>query len=849
MADEKYMYLNLQEQVGKNKNDIEELRQVKFNLERAGVRVVGEEASASDLPDPITYTGELGDAYLIGTEPPFSMYVYTQPSVGETNFKWFNLGPFPAVGPQGEQGETGPQGPQGDASNWRFGVVNPSILDTDKIHDGYLNTTTGMVFEFSGTNWVPIGSIIGPRGFQGPQGEPGEQGERGVQGNQGPVGPTGMAVQIIAVVASTGGLPDPDSVARNAAYIVDDGVNKDMYIIVEDENQDLTWYNAGAFTGTPGTAAGFGSVSAFVQNIPAGSAPSVAVVSSGTNQAKNFYFDFRLPVGGELENINQTVPSIVKGYTQKVINRRTVNEVFTSLSGLGLGATESTSAILSALANKGFDYMAILSNYSDFGTITDAPRARGQFVALCGDPQRNPDVRYIDDSYNVWIYYGDVGGVAVWHRLLTSKDALGIGTPVGGTTGQVLTKKSDDDYDTEWANVPNAPNGIPSGGTQGKILAKKTGTDYDTQWVTPPDGVPSGGTAGQLLVKQSNNDGDTAWGNAPVGLPSGGTTGQVLAKASGTNFDVEWQTPSGGGGGISAWGKNLLINPFFNINQRGLTSAITTTKYGADRWYVAGGSVTFNTTGGAEGTIFCTMANGTIKQAILCKAQNIGGKFVAGVTYSKYNSAASDITVSFLTKAGTFVAAGSSTRKVSNGIYQQIAIVDASSFADGNGLIDYFWVVINGSSSSEVYLYNSFCYLMDDISISDLPSGFVTVAPIVYTEELEKCKYYFEAMGNESGIDYMIPNSYSSAINTLRLRIIKDITIKRINPTFTYTSRLVTYTYTDGSSGTTSSIGLTYYPELGRAQVIGEHPIGTQNTLLCSNIRLVAQMDSEIYPS
>ena len=132
MPDEKYIYLNLQQQVGKNKQDIEELRTVKFNLERAGVRVVGEEASAADLPDPTTYGGELGDAYLIGESAPYDMYVFTQPSVGETDFKWFNLGAFPAQGPQGEIGPQGPQGPQGESSVWRFGAVNPSILETDK---------------------------------------------------------------------------------------------------------------------------------------------------------------------------------------------------------------------------------------------------------------------------------------------------------------------------------------------------------------------------------------------------------------------------------------------------------------------------------------------------------------------------------------------------------------------------------------------------------------------------------------------------------------------------------------------------------------------------------------------
>ena len=30
----------------------------------------------------------------------------------------------------------------------------------------------------------------------------------------------------------------------------------------------------------------------------------------------------------------------------------------------------------------------------------------------------------------------------------------GIGVPAGGITGQVLAKKSDDDYDTEWIDLP-----------------------------------------------------------------------------------------------------------------------------------------------------------------------------------------------------------------------------------------------------------------------------------------------------------------------------------------------------------------------------------------------------------
>lgn len=49
--------------------------------------------------------------------------------------------------------------------------------------------------------------------------------------------------------------------------------------------------------------------------------------------------------------------------------------------------------------------------------------------------------------------------------------------------------------------------------------------------------IPKGGTSGQVLSKKSNSDGDVVWKNISSGsttgkLPSGGTTGQYLKKKS-----------------------------------------------------------------------------------------------------------------------------------------------------------------------------------------------------------------------------------------------------------------------------------------------------------------------------
>ena len=425
---EKIVYLNLQEQVGKNKHDIEEIRNITLNLERFGVKVVGEENSAADLPDPTTYAGGYGDAYLIGEEPPFDMYIFTQPSAGETDPKWFNIGPFPAPGEQGPQGPEGPEGPQGQSSKWRVGQVNPSILDTDKQNDLYLNTSTGMVYQFNGTVWVPYASIRGPEGPQGPQGLQGETGQRGPTGPIGPIGPAGSVVEVIGVVDTLGSLPDPDDVPRNSAYVFDDGVNKDLYIIVEEDNE-LSWYNAGPFTGVAGDNAGFGQVTASVTPLGPDDTPTANVVTSGPNTAKNMAFQFGLPVGIDLENHQNVPPSTTKGYTQAVIEGKTLRRVIKSLGELGFVGESLPASILDVIAAMAGEYPDTdlrVSNETSDENISDAPTHTGWLSIRYGSESLRPDVRWMDNTtYDEYVFAGASGTTPIWHKVTTDADAGG----------------------------------------------------------------------------------------------------------------------------------------------------------------------------------------------------------------------------------------------------------------------------------------------------------------------------------------------------------------------------------------------------------------------------------------
>ena len=112
--------------------------------------------------------------------------------------------------------------------------------------------------------------------------------------------------------------------------------------------------------------------------------------------------------------------------------------------------------------------------------------------------------------------------------------------PVGGTYGQVLTKKSRTDFDAEWKTPGVA---LPTGGTAEQILTKNSATDGDASWKDAPIALPDGGDSGQVLTKNSSTNGDASWKTPATPsnpLPVGGTTGQVLAKKSDTNYDTEW---------------------------------------------------------------------------------------------------------------------------------------------------------------------------------------------------------------------------------------------------------------------------------------------------------------------
>lgn len=237
---------NLEEQVLKNQQDITNIKSL-GQLYSFDIKVVGQVTDVNDLPDPDTYQGEFGDAYLVGTTLPYDFYIYTRPNqFNPTNF-WLNIGPFPLAGPQGETGPQGPQGETGRGNNWSVSNNDPASTENRINGDQHLNSSTGAVFSLINNAWVNTGNIRGPQGAQGIQGIQGPVGPIGPQGPKGDTGDVGGFINIAGIVETVDQLPTPESLGNlTIAYLVGTASPYTLYIQVGSTSAAAIWKNMGA---------------------------------------------------------------------------------------------------------------------------------------------------------------------------------------------------------------------------------------------------------------------------------------------------------------------------------------------------------------------------------------------------------------------------------------------------------------------------------------------------------------------------------------------------------------------------------------------------------------------------
>lgn len=247
-------FRNLFEQVQKNKEDIARHYAIDRALANLGITVVGQVTTASQLPDPLTYDGEYGYAFAVGSKifvdqgrASYEYYVYTRPdpNAGQFDNYWLNVGKISIVGPQGVAGPEGPVGPAGESTKWFSGANEPDTADLD---DFWLNTSNGNVYKYNGTNWVLQINIKGPQGVQGVRGLQGEPGPVGPQGPAGERGDVGGFINIRGILPSTSNLPLPSQLNNlTVAYLIGAAQPYDLYIQVGENSDTATWNNAGPF--------------------------------------------------------------------------------------------------------------------------------------------------------------------------------------------------------------------------------------------------------------------------------------------------------------------------------------------------------------------------------------------------------------------------------------------------------------------------------------------------------------------------------------------------------------------------------------------------------------------------
>ena len=235
-------FRNLEEQVLKNQQDIQDFKDGNQTIAEFGITVKGILSQASLLPE---YGQNYGDAYLIGTAPPYDMRVWTRHDA-EQSASWVDLGQFPLAGPQGPKGE------QGTYINVGNGIPTYEARERDL----YLNLVTGDLYMYNTGIWKLQGSLKGPKGeqgiqgiqgAQGPQGPTGVAGPQGPKGEKGPKGDYGPSFNIISELANTSQLPTPTAALQDAGatYAIPDTQGVKHLWVIKGSGSSFTWFDLG----------------------------------------------------------------------------------------------------------------------------------------------------------------------------------------------------------------------------------------------------------------------------------------------------------------------------------------------------------------------------------------------------------------------------------------------------------------------------------------------------------------------------------------------------------------------------------------------------------------------------
>lgn len=474
-------------------------------------QVIGKYDTLSDLTEAHP-TGTAGDAYAVGVETT-DIYIWDIDSNTWKNIGPLEgpAGPQGEQGPKGDTGDQGPQGPAGEdgqpgpagqaatiavgntttgepgtqaqvtnSGNQNAAIFNFTIPrgaqgpkgDTGLQGEPGVKGDTGLQGE-PGPKGDP-----GPEGPQGPKGDPGPQGDPGEQGPKGDPGPAGQPATI-TVGTTTTGEPGTEAQVTNSGTAQDailnftipkgepgDSASLPVKVVVID-TEPYTLSNATqAYTNTVQT---FEEIKE--QYDPNGTQFIIKV--NYTNGHASFAYgqmwsdpEFTGPITGILIKDPQNTADLMSGFDYVMIDftqsennvciYRQQNAPFVNNQVRTLLYTYNTETEVydpvSPITQK--DLNAISGYYSTVGILKLNNIGRPFFYS--GPSTDNKSLVF----YSLPNTYGD-NGSAIHRFNLYLDDFHGersyinfvIGIPNGGTTGQLLAKKSNTSLDCEWIDA------------------------------------------------------------------------------------------------------------------------------------------------------------------------------------------------------------------------------------------------------------------------------------------------------------------------------------------------------------------------------------------------------------
>lgn len=379
-------------------------------------------------------------------------------------------------------------------------IWKPSVSDEGEISwEKSISTTPPETQNIKG----PIGPK-GDTGDTGPQGEQGIQGPKGDTGDTGPQGPKGDTGD-----AGPQGERGPQGEQGPA--------------------------------GEPGVSAGFGEPVATAHAV-SGSTPTATVQASGPDTAKVFSFDFGIPSGsggggGDVTSAGDNTFTGNNSFTQPVSVAESSDEGDAATVGQVNALKTTLNADIDEVENGLNDLDSVAVKTSGAQTIADVKTfTSSPIVPTPTNPTDAANKAYVDSlkpNDAVWLPSVDGEGNISWSKSESDvpptpqniKGEQGIqgepgqngadgaqgpqgepgpGVAAGGTTGQILSKKSDADYDTEWI-TPSSTGDVTASGNN-----NFTGSNTFTQPVNIADGTSAGQAAsyGQLTELQNTLNGD-----------------------------------------------------------------------------------------------------------------------------------------------------------------------------------------------------------------------------------------------------------------------------------------------------------------------------------------------------